>query len=143
MSAIILFDVAAINPAPATFALGLFSPPAPAQQDNTVPTHKADGASIDEQTAWSIARTIAEEAASRGVEQEDNVTEFHPADAASIDEITAHSISLTLVREEADRRERIMEIEAAKSVYFDRYAAIEAEAEEAELAAKYDAVCYA
>jgi hypothetical protein len=47
------------------FDTGLVPPALPALQiDNTVDLHEADSASIDEVTAFSISRTIAEETAS-------------------------------------------------------------------------------
>jgi hypothetical protein len=137
----IIFDALAPIVNSASFGLGLFDAPV-AQPDNVTRIHPATSADLDEETRRSIEMTIAEERASRAA-QPDNETFYHAADAASIDEDRAHSIALTLVREEADRRERIMEIEAAKSVYFDRLASLEREIEEAELGARWDSVCYA
>jgi hypothetical protein len=48
-----------------SFGTGLLPPPLPAPQaDNLTVFHEADSASIAEQTAYSIASTIAEETAS-------------------------------------------------------------------------------
>jgi hypothetical protein len=136
----VIFD-SAILPVNFAFAADLYPAPV-AQPDNVTRIHPATSADLDEETRRSIEMTIAEERASRAA-QPDNETFYHAADAASLDEVTAASIAATIKREESDRREATLERIAAREVYAARYEEIEIEAEEAELASRYDAVCYA